>query len=120
MDCKLNCRPLPRQPTLRVLTATGLDISEPVTAITTLLLPVLVAFGIINDPTVRGHLFSDDGQKWYQSWAVWLALAALVVYCVKFFWKVDINSTVTGFMSVLLPVLMAFGIGNNPTSTGTL
>ena len=103
-----------------VLTATGLDISEPVTAIMTLLLPVLVAFGIINDPTVRGQLFTEDGQKWYQSWAVWLALAALVTYCVKAIFQLDIDATVNGLMNVLLPVLMAFGIVNNPTSSRTL
>lgn len=103
-----------------VMQATGLDISEPVTAIMALLLPVLVAFGIINDPTVRGRLFSEDGQKWYQSWAVWLALAALVTYCVKFFFKLDIDATVSGFMNVLLPVLMAFGIVKKPTNKGTI
>ena len=103
-----------------VLTATGVNISEPVTAIMALLLPVLVAFGIINDPTVRGRLFSEDGQKWYESWAVWLALAALITYCVRLFFSLDVGPVVNGFMDVLLPVLMAFGIVNNPTSANTL
>lgn len=103
-----------------VLTATGVNISEPVNAIMALLLPVLVAFGIINDPTVRGQLFSSDGQKWYQSWAVWLALAALITYCVRLFFSLDVGPVVNGFMDVLLPVLMAFGIVNNPTAQGTL
>lgn len=103
-----------------VLTVTGVDIGGPVTSLMTLLLPVLVAFGIINDPTVRGQLFSDEGQKWYQSWAVWLSLAALVTYCVKMIFHLDIDATVDGLMNVLLPVLMAFGIVNNPTNPSGL
>lgn len=51
----------------------------------------------------------------FKSWALWLALAALVVFCVKEFGGVDISETVNGFMDVLLPVLVAFGIVNNPT-----
>ena len=51
----------------------------------------------------------------FKSWAVWISLAALVTFCVKEFGGVDIGPTVDGFMNVLLPVLLAFGIVNNPT-----
>ena len=51
----------------------------------------------------------------FKSWAVWLSLAALVVFCVKEFGGVDISETVNGLLDVLLPVLVAFGIVNNPT-----
>ena len=51
----------------------------------------------------------------FKSWAVWLSIAALVVFCVKEFAGIDISATVDGFMNVLLPVLVAFGIVNNPT-----
>ena len=54
-------------------------------------------------------------QERYKSWALWLSLAALVVYVVKEFAGVDISDTVNGLMDVLLPVLVAFGIVNNPT-----
>lgn len=54
-------------------------------------------------------------QERYKSWALWLSLAALVVYVVKEFGGVDISDTVNGLMDVLLPVLVAFGIVNNPT-----
>ena len=50
-----------------------------------------------------------------RSWALWLSLSALVVFCVKEFAGIDISETVDGFMNVLLPVLVAFGIINNPT-----
>ena len=103
-----------------VLNVTGVDIGEPMNAIMALLLPVLVAFGVINDPTVRGRLFGDGSQVWYQSWAVWLALAALVTYCVRLFFNLDVGATVQALMDVLLPVLMAFGVVNNPTSSRTL
>ena len=53
--------------------------------------------------------------KRFKSWALWLSISALVVFCVKEFGGVDISETVDGFMNVLLPVLVAFGIVNNPT-----
>ena len=51
----------------------------------------------------------------FKSWALWLSIAALVVFCVKEFGGIDISDTVDGLMDVLLPVLVAFGIVNNPT-----
>jgi uncharacterized membrane protein len=51
----------------------------------------------------------------FKSWALWLALAALIVFCVREFAGVDISETVDGFLDVLLPVLVAFGVVNNPT-----
>lgn len=51
----------------------------------------------------------------FKSWAVWLSIGALVVFCVKEFIGVDISGTVDGLLNVLLPVLVAFGIVNNPT-----
>lgn len=103
-----------------VMNTTGVDIAEPLHTLMALLLPVLVAFGIINDPTVRGRLFGDGDQVWYKSWAVWTALAALITYCVRLFFKLDIGAVVDGLMNVLLPVLMALGVVNNPVSRGTM
>jgi uncharacterized membrane protein len=51
----------------------------------------------------------------FKSWAVWVSLGALIVFCVKEFVGVDIAETVDGLLNVLLPVLVAFGIVNNPT-----
>ena len=51
----------------------------------------------------------------FKSWAVWVSIAALVVFCLKEFGGIDISATVDGLMNVLLPVLVAFGIVNNPT-----
>ena len=51
----------------------------------------------------------------FKSWAVWLSVGALVVFCVKEFGGVDISTTVDGLLNVLLPLLVAFGIVNNPT-----
>lgn len=53
--------------------------------------------------------------KRFKSWALWLAIAALVVFCIKEFGGVDISDKINGLMNVLLPVLVAFGIVNNPT-----
>lgn len=58
-----------------------------------------------------------DFLKRFKSWALWLALASLVVFCVKEFAGVDISETVDGLLNVLLPVLVAFGIVNNPTDS---
>ena len=51
----------------------------------------------------------------FKSWAVWVSIGALIVFCAKEFVGVDISETVDGLMNVLLPVLVAFGIVNNPT-----
>ena len=54
-------------------------------------------------------------QNRFKSWALWTSVAALVVFAVKQFANVDIAPTVDGLLDVLLPVLVAFGIVNNPT-----
>lgn len=54
-------------------------------------------------------------QSRFKSWALWLSVAALVVFLVKQFSGADISEPVNAFMDVLLPVLVAFGIVNNPT-----
>ena len=59
-------------------------------------------------------------QNRWQSWALWTSVAALIVFCVKQFAGLDISGTVNGLMDVLLPVLVGFGIINNPTSRNTL
>lgn len=53
----------------------------------------------------------------FKSWALWVSIAALIVFCVKEFAGVDISSTVDGLLNVLLPVLVGFGIVNNPTDS---
>ena len=51
----------------------------------------------------------------FKSWAVWLSIGALIVFCTKEFGGIDISSTVDGMLNALLPLLVAFGIVNNPT-----
>ena len=51
----------------------------------------------------------------FKSWAVWLAIGALVIFCAKEFGGIDISGKVNGLLDVLLPLLVAFGIVNNPT-----
>lgn len=54
-------------------------------------------------------------QSRLRSWALWVSVAALVGFCVKEFAGFDISETLDGLLNVLLPVLVAFGIVNNPT-----
>ena len=51
----------------------------------------------------------------FKSWAVWVSIGALVIFCAKEFGGIDISDTVNGLLDVLLPLLVAFGIVNNPT-----
>ena len=51
----------------------------------------------------------------FKSWAVWVSIGALIAFCAKEFVGVDISETVDGLLNVMLPVLVAFGIVNNPT-----
>lgn len=59
-------------------------------------------------------------QNRFKSWALWLSVAALIVFCVKEFIGLDLSQTVDGLMNVLCPVLVGFGIVNNPTTAGKL
>ena len=54
----------------------------------------------------------------FKSWAVWVSFGALIVFCAKEFGGIDISGTVDGLLDVLLPLLVAFGIVNNPTDRG--
>lgn len=58
---------------------------------------------------------NESYQNRLKSWALWTSIAALVVFCVKQFCGLDISQTVNGLLDVLLPVLVGFGIVNNPT-----
>jgi uncharacterized membrane protein len=59
-------------------------------------------------------------QNRFKSWALWLAVAALVVFCVKTFADLDISTEMNGLLDVLCPVLVGFGIINSPTNKDTL
>ena len=53
----------------------------------------------------------------FKSWALWLAIGALIVFCVKQFTGMDISENMDNFLNVLLPVLVGFGVVNNPTAS---
>lgn len=101
-----------------VLQVTGVDISTPVNTLLTLFLPVLVAFGIINDPATHKELFAHGEQEWWQSKPVWAALFALVAYVVRLVFNIDLTPFFNGFFDALLPLLMALGIVTSPTRAG--
>ena len=63
---------------------------------------------------------NSDYQNRLKSWALWTSIAALIVFCVKQFAGLDIGETVNGLLDVLLPVLVGFGIVNNPTDKNHL
>ena len=50
-----------------------------------------------------------------KSWALWLAIGSLIVFIVKEFAGIDISESMNSFLNVLLPVLVGFGVVNNPT-----
>ena len=56
----------------------------------------------------------------FKSWALWVSIAALIVFCVKQFTGADISAEVDGFLNVLLPVVVGFGIVNNPTDRNNI
>lgn len=57
----------------------------------------------------------EEKQNRFKSWALWVSVAALVVYVIKTACGLDISEQVNGLLNVLLPVLVGFGIVNNPT-----
>ena len=54
-------------------------------------------------------------QNRFKSWALWVSIAALVAFLVKTFAGLDISKPLSEFLDYLLPVLVGFGIVNNPT-----
>lgn len=56
----------------------------------------------------------------FKSWPLWLAIAALIIFIVQQIWGLDISQQVNDFLTAALPVLIAFGIVNNPNSRETL
>ncbi|MBR4359114.1 MAG: hypothetical protein IKP32_00645 [Clostridia bacterium] len=55
-------------------------------------------------------------QNRLKSWALWLSISALIVFCLKTFFCLDVAEPVNGLMNALLPVLAGFGIVNDPTT----
>lgn len=55
-------------------------------------------------------------QNRLKSWPLWLAIASLVVFAGKTFFDVEIGDTVDTAMNLLLPILIAFGVVNDPTN----
>ncbi|MBP5725909.1 MAG: holin [Clostridia bacterium] len=54
-------------------------------------------------------------QNRFKSWALWLSIASLVAFLIKTFAHIDISEPLDEFLNYLLPVLVGFGIVNNPT-----
>ncbi|MBQ9944848.1 MAG: hypothetical protein IJO67_10870 [Clostridia bacterium] len=59
-------------------------------------------------------------QNRMKSWALWMSIGALLIFCVKEFAGLDVSGTVNGLLDVLCPVLVGFGIINDPTTQGQL
>lgn len=59
-------------------------------------------------------------QNRLRSWTLWTAIAALVIYVVKMTTGFDLGPIWNELAELLLPVLVAFGVVNNPTSKNTL
>lgn len=57
----------------------------------------------------------ETTQSRLKSWPLWLAMGAAVIWVVKTFGGFDISEQVNGLLNVALPVLVGFGIINNPT-----
>ncbi len=53
-------------------------------------------------------------QPRYKSWALWLSVAALIVFVIKTYFQYEIPGW-NDFVNLLLVVLTGFGILNNPT-----
>lgn len=57
----------------------------------------------------------EERQNRLKSWALWVSVAGLIVFLVKTFANIDIADWMSKFLDVLCPVLVGFGIVNNPT-----
>lgn len=62
----------------------------------------------------------EKTQSKYRSWALWVAVAALIVWVVKQVFAVDISDQMSTFLDLVCPILVLLGIINNPNSKNTL
>jgi hypothetical protein len=59
-------------------------------------------------------------QNRFRSWALWTAIAALVIFVVKTATGYDLGPIWDELADLLLPVLVGFGVINNPTNPSGL
>lgn len=59
-------------------------------------------------------------QNRFKSWALWTAIAALVIFVVKTATGYDLGPIWDELADLLLPVLVGFGVINNPTNPSGL
>lgn len=69
----------------------------------------------MNEEKIERGTEETPFQNRLKSWPLWLAVGALVVFAVKQFGGLDISQEMNDFLNVLCPVLVGFGIINNPT-----
>ena len=62
----------------------------------------------------------EQKQNRFRSWALWTAIAALIVYVVKTATGFDLGPVWDELAELLLPVLVGFGVINNPTDQAKL
>ena len=59
-------------------------------------------------------------QNRFRSWALWTSIAALVIFVVKTATGYDLGPIWDELADLLLPVLVGFGVINNPTNPSGL
>lgn len=52
----------------------------------------------------------------FKSWALWLAIGSMIVWIVKTVGGFDISKEMNDFLNLLLPILVGFGIVNDPNN----
>ena len=63
---------------------------------------------------------TDPNQVRWKSWALWLSVAGLVGWLIKTLCGQDWGGEISMFMDMLCPVLVGFGIINDPTNKNGL
>ena len=63
---------------------------------------------------------NTEAKNRLKSWALWLAVGAMIVWIVKTVGGMDISSEVNDFLNLALPIVVGFGIINNPTAKGSV
>lgn len=89
----------------------NVDIGDPLDRLLELLLPILVGFGLINDPTINGAYTNPDKTLvWYNRKSIWIAIAAFVAYVIQLVTGNNVDDTVNTIATLLISVMTAYGI----------
>ena len=65
---------------------------------------------------IKNKCDPENLQNRLKSWPLWVSLASLTAFLIKEIFSLDVTDKINELMNILCPILITFGIVNNPTN----